>query len=323
MRLQGKRALVTGSSRSIGRAIARLLAKEGVKVVINSRGSDSAGLQAVDEVVEEIRASGGTAIGLPGTVDHSDSAKKLIDGCVEAFGGIDILINNAGIYGIESVAPVTECSEDAWQQTISVNLTGVFYTCRAALPHMVRQRWGRIINAGSVAGTGRFGGSAYSASKAALFGLGRSMAADYGPYGITINTYNPEAHPVEDTSYYPAVVQRWVERGYVGPAEAAFRAGMGGPEGVAPWIAYLCTEEAAYLNGQVFAVDARRVALLGDPDENRVLFRPVASAAAWSIDSLSSAAPMAFPVRNYWPRRTGADLARWESPLSQFVPGRN
>jgi 3-oxoacyl-[acyl-carrier protein] reductase len=323
MRLEGKRALVTGSSRSIGRAIARLLAREGVKVVINARGSDRAGLRAIDDVVGEIRASGGTAIGLAGAVDHPDSAKQLVDGCVAAFGGIDILINNAGIYGIESVAPLTECSDDAWQQTLSVNLTGVFYTCRAALHHMVRQRWGRIINAGSVAGTGRFGGSAYSASKAALFGLGRAMAADYGPYGITVNTYNPEAHPVQDTSYYPEVVQRWVDRGYVGQAEATFRAGMGGPEGVAPWIAYLCTDEAAYLNGQVFAVDARRVALLGEPDESRVLFCPATNGGAWSIDALSSAAPLAFPVKNYWPRRTGDDLTRWESPLTQFVPGRN
>lgn len=323
MKLEGKRALVTGSSRSIGRAIARLLATHGVKVAINGRGSDNDGLRAIDEVVEEVRASGGTAIGLAGPVDHPDSARHLIDGCVSAFGGIDILINNAGIYGLESVAPLTECSDDAWRQTLSINLTGVFYTCRAALPHMVRQRWGRIINAGSVAGTGRFGGSAYSASKAAIFGLGRAMAADYGPYGITVNTYNPEAHPVQDTSYYPAVVQRWLDRGYVGRAEAAFRAGMGGPDGVAPWIAYLCTDEAEYLNGHVFAVDARRVALLSDPDETRVLFRPAAGDGAWSIDSLSSVAPLAFPVENYWPRRTGDDLTRWEAPLTQFVPGRD
>ena len=237
MRLKGKRALVTGSSRSIGRAIARLLATEGAQVVVNARGSDSTGLRAIDEVVDEIRASDGIAIGLAGTVDDPDSAKRLIDGCVTAFGGIDILINNAGIYSIESVGPLIECSEEAWRQTLSINLNGVFYTSRAALPHMIRQRWGRIINAGSVAGTGRFGGSAYCASKAALFGLGRAMAADYGPYGITINTYNPEAHPVQDTSYYPAVVQQWLQRGYVGPAEAAFREGMAGPEGVAPWIA--------------------------------------------------------------------------------------
>ena len=323
MRLEGKRALITGSSRSIGRAIARMLAMEGAKVAINARGSDSAGLRAIDEVVEEIRAAGGTAIGLAGPVNHPDSAKQLIDGCVAAFGGIDILINNAGIYSIEGISPVIGCTDDTWQQTLDVNLNGVFYTCRAALPHMVRQRWGRIINAGSVAGTGRFGGSAYSASKAALFGLGRSMAADYGPYGITINTYNPEAHPTQDRSYYPAVVQNWIERGYVEPAEAAFRAGMGGPEGVAPWIVYLCTEEAAYLNGQVFAVDARRVALLADPNEVRVLFRDVARDGDWSIASLSSVAPLAFPIRNHWPRRTDDDLARWESPLTQFVPPRN
>src|ERR1700722_4880840 len=100
MGLEGKRALVTGSSRSIGRAIAKLLATQGVKVAINGRGTDNDGLRAIDEVVEEIRASGGTAIGLAGPVDHPDSARHLIDGCVAAFGGMDILINNAGIYGL-------------------------------------------------------------------------------------------------------------------------------------------------------------------------------------------------------------------------------
>ena len=322
MKLRGKRALVTGSSRSIGRAIAILLAQEGARVAVNARGADAAGQRAIDEVVEEIRALGGDAVGIAGAVDQPDSAGRLVERCVEAFGGIDILINNAGIYGVESVGPLTGCSDDAWRRTVATNLDGVFYTCRAALPHMIRQGWGRIINAGSVAGTGKFGGSAYCASKAALFGLGRAMAADYGPYGITVNTYNPEAHPVEDTSYFPAEVQRWLIRGYVGPAEAKFRAGMMRPDGVAPWVAYLCTDEAAYLNGQVFAVDSRRVALLGEPEEDRVLFHDAVQHGPWSIAALASVAPSALPVQNRWPPRTGDDLARWETQSIEFGEGR-
>src|SRR5258708_14956876 len=201
MRLTGKRAVITGSSRSIGRRIATTLAKEGAQVVINARGTDDVGREAIAQVVEEICLAGGTAIGLAGLVDDPQSDKSLIDGCVAAFGGIDILVNNAGAYDIEGVSPVAGCSLEAWRKLMSVNLDGVFYACRAALPYMVDQQWGRIINAGSVSGTGRFGGSSYVASKSALFGLGRAMAADYGPYGITVNTYNPEAHPTEDGSY--------------------------------------------------------------------------------------------------------------------------
>ncbi len=322
MKLRNKRALVTGSSRSIGREIAKLLALEGARVVVNARGSDVEGQRAIEDVVREIRAIGGWAKAIPGSVESSDSAQRLIDQSVEALGGIDILINNAGIYGPEFTGPVTQCSDEVWRRTLSTNLDAVFYTCRAALPHMVKQKWGRIINAGSVGGTGQFGGSAYTASKSALFGLGRGMAADYGPYGITVNTYNPEAHATKDTSYFAAEVQRWLDRGYVDRGEAAFRSGMGGAAGVAPWIAYLCTDEAASLNGQVFAVDARRIALLGDLGEDKILFRDAASDGPWSVELLTAAAPLAFPVQNRWPARFGDDMANWERCAGNFVPNR-
>jgi len=268
-------------------------------------------------VVEEIRAGGGTAIGVPGAVNEPQFAEELIHRCVEAYGGIDILINNAAIYSTESVGPVLDCSLEMWHRTLNVNLDSVFYTCRAALPYMVRQRWGRIINAGSFAGTGKMGGGAYCASKSALFGLTRGMAADYGPYGITCNVYNPEAQSTMGDTYDPkilrAILDFWLERGFRSSAENAYLSGLCGPEGTAPWVAYLCTDEAEYLNGRVMAVEGRRMALLAQPEEQHMLFQDYSKDGPISLDQLCLMAPLAFPVTNAWPRRTGDALKRWES----------
>ena len=146
MKLKDKRAVITGSSRSIGREIAKCLAEESAKVVINASGASDASRAAMDSVVEEIRDLGGTAIGIAGAVDDPASAKALVEGCVSEFGGIDILINNAGTYDTDGVSGVADCSDESWKKLFSVNVDAVFYTCRAALPHMVKQQWGRIIN---------------------------------------------------------------------------------------------------------------------------------------------------------------------------------
>ncbi|MET0657483.1 MAG: SDR family NAD(P)-dependent oxidoreductase [Steroidobacteraceae bacterium] len=314
-RLAGKRAVVTGSSSGIGRDIALLLAAEGASVVVNARGTRGGGAGAIDAVVDEIRAAGGRAIAFRGAVDDPAVAGELIDECVKHFGGIDILINNAGIVSPQSLGPVTRCSLEEWEQTLKVNLNGPFFTSRAALPHMVKQRWGRIVNAGSFAGGGRMGGSAYSASKSALLGFSRAMASDYGPYGITVNVYAPEARtPMSDDGLhvYEQSLKYWETKGFRTPAETQYLRGLGGPEGVAPWVAYLCTQEAGYINGRAFAVESRRVALLGQPDEERVLFREFEGKGRWSVDDLVRVAPLAFPIQNSWPPRTGEDLARWE-----------
>ena len=310
MRLKDKRAVITGSSAGIGRAIAIKLAQEGAKVVINARGGE-----AVDAVVREIAAQGGQASGMTGSVDDEAVAQNLIAHCVDTFGGIDILINNAAIFGPESIGPVDACPSDIWRQTLSVNLDGPFYLAKAALPHMKQQGWGRVINASSMAGTGSLGGSAYSVSKAALVGLTRSLAADYGPYGITVNAYNPEALTAmgdsQDSEAYDAFLSYLERRGLRTATDTAYSKGTGGPDAIAPWVAYLCTDAADYLNGQVFAVESRRVAMLAMPEEQRSLFRDHARSGVWSLDELELMAPMAFRVRNAWPRRTGQALKDW------------
>ena len=315
VKLAGKRAIVTGSTTGIGREIALYLAAQGARVVVNARGARQGGIGAIDAVVDEIRTNGGSAIGVAGAVDDPKFAAHLVEECVRQLGGIDILINNAAILIPEALGPVGDCSLDAWEQTLRVNLFGPFYTSRAALPHMIEQQWGRIVNAGSYAGLGWMGGSGYSAAKSGLFGMSRAMAADYGPYGITVNVYNPEAMtPMNDDLAVPyeQVIQHWVERGFRTQAEAEYIKGNGGPEGIPPWIAYLCSDAADYLNGEVFAVESRRIALVAAPDESRVLFRDYAKSGAWSLEELAQLAPLAFPIKNRWPRRSGAALAQWE-----------
>jgi NAD(P)-dependent dehydrogenase (short-subunit alcohol dehydrogenase family) len=313
MRLLGKRAIVTGSSSGIGRAIALSLAREGAKIVVTARGSGPTGIDAISEVVDEIHSAGGTAVGLSGPVNDPDFAEALVNHCVEQFGGIDILVNNAGVYTQE---PAAACALAVWRETLDVNLNAAFYTSRFALPLMAKQRWGRVLNAASFSSSGLLGGAAYSASKSALNGFTRAIAADYGPYGITANVYNPEALTAMgasgDREVFKGLFTRWRDRGYLNEAEVAYRIGINGPDGVAPWITYLCLDEADYLNGEVFAVESRRVAVLPWPDEERVFFRDFDRHGPWRMEELQSMAPLVFPFRNRWPRRAEDDLEKWE-----------
>ena len=317
MKLAGKVAIVTGSSLSIGRAIALGLAAEGASVVVNARGSSGEREGATEQVVEQIRAAGGHAIGVAGSVADRAFCADLVARCIAELGRIDILVNNAGIMPETAMHPVADCPVDDWNTTLSVNLGGVFNMASAVLPHMVAQRSGRMVNAGSWAGFGGMGGSAYVASKAAIIGLTRAMAADYGPYGITVNCYNPEALSTMGGNVDPAVLEamlrKWEIKGWRTPAENAYLAGLGGPEGVAPWVVYLCTEQAANLNGLVFAVEARRVALVAAPDEVRVLLRDAARHGPWSQAELAAMALLAFPLDNRWPLRCGETLTEWET----------
>lgn len=306
--LRGKRAVISGSTSGIGKTLALAMASLGTKVVISGRGAD-----AVDDTVREIIESGGSALGAVGDIGDAGFVSALVKSCVATFGGVDILVNNAGIYSPDRV---TDCSDDVWGNSIATNLNGVFYLSREALPHMISQRWGRVLTASSLAGLGVTGGSCYAASKAAAVGLSRAIAVDYGPYGITSNTYAPEARtPMaanDDPEIFIGMRRRWRERGYETEAESAYRIGVGPPEGVVPWLLYLCTDAAEQINGQAFAVEARRIAQLQGSEEVRMLYRDYAEHGPWTLDELIAMAPLAFPLVNRWPRRTGKDLEAWE-----------
>jgi NAD(P)-dependent dehydrogenase (short-subunit alcohol dehydrogenase family) len=198
LRFDGRTAIVTGAggNPSLGRAHAMLLASRGARVVVNDIGSDPEskgykGQASADAVVEEIRAAGGTAVADTHSVASEEGAAALIKTAVDAFGGVDILINNAGI--CESAA-FDELSSRDFVRHIEINLMGPVWTCRAAWPHMKSKRYGRIVNIGSGAMIGLGGLAAYATSKGGLFALTRALSVEGTPLGIKVNTVHPAAH---------------------------------------------------------------------------------------------------------------------------------
>jgi 3-oxoacyl-[acyl-carrier protein] reductase len=181
----GKVALVTGSSRGIGRAIAIELAKNGIFVAVNYLEND----KLAEEVVEDIRNFGGHAIKIKADVRIFKEVRSMVEEVMKSFGRIDILVNNAGITRDRTVLKM---SWDEWKDVIETNLDGVFNTTKAALNHMLKQGCGKIINISSVIGlTGNFGQANYAASKAGVISFTKSLARELGKEGITVNAVAP------------------------------------------------------------------------------------------------------------------------------------
>lgn len=181
--MKTKTALITGASRGIGAATAKLLAKNGIKVAINYRENEN----AAKRVLEEIESAGGEAITIKADVSNRAEFKAMVDTCLDRFGQINYLVNNAGI--IED-AMFKNISDQQWDRVMDVNLRGVFIACQEVLKHM--QEDDCVVNVSSVLGhTGNIGQANYSASKAAVFGLTKSLAKEYGGKGIRINCVAP------------------------------------------------------------------------------------------------------------------------------------
>lgn len=183
--LTGKVAVVTGASRGIGAEIARLLADKGAQVVATYRSKP----EEMEEVIKEIEANGGNAVGIKADVSNEADSKNLIEEALKQFGKIDILVNNAGI-----TRDVTfrKMSRDQWDQVIDTNLSGAFNTTSAVIDHMLEQNYGRIINISSIIGqAGGFGQTNYSAAKAGLIGFTKALALETAKKGITVNAICP------------------------------------------------------------------------------------------------------------------------------------
>ena len=240
MLLQGKVAVVTGSGRGIGRGIALSLAREGAKVVINDVGCEIDGRGGAEDpamtVVREIEGLGGQAVPNYDSVSDFAAAENIVQTAVKSFGRIDILVNNAGIVRDRSIGKMTEEDFDA---VIAVHLKGSFNCGRHAIPIMREQGYGRIINITSSAGLrGNFGQTNYGAAKAGLMGLTLVWAVELGKYGITVNAMAP-AGITRMTGTIPGLEGREM------PPES--NAELNGP-----MIAYLASEKAAHVNGQIF-----------------------------------------------------------------------
>lgn len=246
--LEGKVALVTGSSRGIGRAIAVRLADDGAAVIVCGRSAEAA-----EKVASAIRDAGGKARGIAIDIGSEASIRSAFTGIADHENRLDILVNNAGISPRINGAKgtVEETPLEIWQETLNVNLTGTFLVTREAIPYLRRAGGGRIVNMSSQAGrmfTG-FGSGHYSASKAGIFGFTRVLAGELGQYGITANCVSPSRTESDllHTLANPAEIRaRYVERTPLGR--------IARPEEVAGAVAFLVSSDAAYVTGAVLDV---------------------------------------------------------------------
>ncbi len=240
--LAEKVALVTGGSRGIGRAIALELARRGADVAVNYVHH----AEAAQQVVAEITALGRRAVALPADVGDAAQATALVTAVLDTLGRLDILVNNAGIV---RDALLLRMPEADWDEVLRVNLKGAFNTSKAAVRSMLRQHFGRIINVGSVSGLmGQVGQANYAAAKAGLIGLTKSMARELAARDITVNVVAPGFIPTEINA---ALDESLRER-----LRELIPAGrFGTPDDVARAVAFLASEEAAYITGVVLPVD--------------------------------------------------------------------
>ena len=240
MRLDDKVAVITGSSRGMGRLVALAMAKEGAKVVINGTTPEP-----VDEVVEEIKKSGGEAIGSYNSVVTMEGGRGIIEAAVNNFGKIDILVNNAAITRDKLLSRMTE---EEWDSVIAVGLKGVFSCTKAAIKYMMEQRYGRIINVISAAGrTGNAGQANYSAAKAGVIAFTKTCAKELGRYNITVNGIGPS----HKTRMYDGMPDEVLKK--IMAARALGR--MSEPEEIPPAFLFLASDDASYITGQIIGVD--------------------------------------------------------------------
>jgi len=246
MLLEGKVALVTGASRGIGRAIALTLASEGAKVAINYAGNE----KAANEVKAAIEEKGGEAITIKANVADIAEVDEMFAKVTEAFGTVDIVVNNAGITRDGLLARM---KEEDFEAVINTNLKGVFYCTKAAAKIMMKKRAGRIVNMSSVVGLiGNAGQTNYAAAKAGVIGFSKSAAKELASRGITVNIVAPGFIGTDMTSVLP-------DKAKESMVESIPLKRMGEPEDVANAVLFLVSDRASYITGQVVNVDGGMV----------------------------------------------------------------
>lgn len=235
-------ALVTGGGRGIGRAICLALARDGFDVAVNYAGNAA----AADETAAACRELGVNAVTLQADVSSAENCQALVDAAVQALGRLDVLVNNAGVTVDKLMMRLSEADFD---RVVDTNLKGAFFCTKAATRVMMRQRYGRVISLSSVVGMhGNAGQANYAASKAGLIGMTKSVAKEYAARGITANAVAPGLIETDMTAAMPETARK--------AALGTIPAGRSGrPEDVADAVAFLASERAGYITGQVLCVD--------------------------------------------------------------------
>ncbi len=240
MKLKGKVAVITGSSRGMGRLVALEMVKEGANVVINGTNRDP-----VDNVVKEIKDAGGNAIATYDSVASMDGAQRIIKTAIDNYGKIDILVNNAAITRDKLMIEMTE--ED-WDSVIAVDLKGVFTCTKATIEYMIKQKYGRIINVISASGrAGNVGQANYSAAKAGVIAFTKTCAKEFGRYNITVNAIGPS----HKTRMYDGIPDKVLKK--ITAARALGR--LSTPEEIPPAFIFLASDDASYITAQIIGVD--------------------------------------------------------------------
>jgi 3-oxoacyl-[acyl-carrier protein] reductase len=239
---EAKNALVTGASKGIGRGIALRLAEMGVNVAVNYNTS----ADAASRVEAEVKEAGVESLTVQADVSNLDQVKAMVASVQKEWGHVDILVNNAGII---DDGLLVRMSDDSWERVIDTNLNGTFYCTRAALRTMLRRRWGRIINIGSVVGLrGNPGQANYTASKAGIIGFTKALAKEVATRNITVNTVAPGYLETETTAVLTDEQKAYwlsvIPQGHFGEVDD-----------IAHLVAFLATDKAKYITGQAISVD--------------------------------------------------------------------
>ena len=241
--IKNKNALITGASKGIGRAISIELAKQGVNLAINYNKSKKEAEEISNELMNEYNVK---SIILKGDVSDKNDCSSIVEESINAFGNLDILVNNAGIIDDNLLIRM---SDNAWDKVLRTNLDSIFYCTKPAIKSMLKNKWGRILNIGSVVGIrGNIGQANYSSSKAGMMGFTKSLAKEVATRNITVNTITPGYINTETVDVLKQeqkdTIIKWIPQGHFGEVEdIAYLAG------------FLCSEKAKYITGQIISVD--------------------------------------------------------------------
>ncbi len=298
--LDGCVAVVTGAGRGIGRAVAIAMAEAGARIIVNDTGVSIDGKTSdrsvADSVVKEITDRKGKAAASTDTVSTWDGAQKIIQAAMDSFGRIDILVNNAGITRDRICYKL---SEDEWREALDVNLHGVFFCTRAALPFMRGQKYGRLIHMASTSGLiGTIGHANYGTAKMAVTGFSRNTAIEMERFNVTSNCIAPFA--------WTRLVESRPDESEEAKKQADMMKKMP-PADVAPLAVYLASNESGRISGQIFGVRGSEIYLFSQPR----IARSMHSSDGWTVDRLAETIPTVMKD-HFTPLETSAEYFSWE-----------